>query len=464
VEVHGGPYLYNTGGQTALTANGTAQRPVFIRGIDDGKGAPWIQGPGTVAQGYGDRSFVVDGSYYIIEGLRFGNGTTLLVVLAGDHGVLRNCEIANVQPPGNGAGISLGLLAHNHVIYNNHSHHNGNYLSLVDSKVHGLAFAEGRSYIWILNNEFDHNGGQSMQIGADDIPDDSAWPHHIYVGFNRMHEDRESSVALKQARDVIVSQNWAGPYFPNPVGSTGAASPVTMSPGRFGPHRAWTIFNRVEGNLTGFRANGNAPNPPHPIVSDIYVIGNLIINTHSAQNNPSDPYQPGAAMLGWDNIRLYFVDNTIVDADKGVSFTSAGYYEVTGNLLNRVGDPMAFVPANWGTNKYDYNFYEGSARLAYGSTTPILSLAQVQAFGQEIHSKQGASLIDATYKPTSGSSAIGANVRSSVYDTFFTLYGIDIAKDYTGAPRPRGAWTIGAYEFAPGTGAAPAGPSGLVVR
>lgn len=31
------------------------------------------------------------------------------------------------------------------------------------------------------------------------------------------------------------------------------------------------------------------------------------------------------------------------------------------------------------------------------------------------------------------------NIRSGVYDTFFALYGIDIAKDIIGMPRPQGA-------------------------
>src|SRR5262249_41086766 len=59
VEVHGGPYIYNTSGPVAFTASGTAANPVFVRGV----GMPWIQGPGPTSQGWGDRTFYATGSY-----------------------------------------------------------------------------------------------------------------------------------------------------------------------------------------------------------------------------------------------------------------------------------------------------------------------------------------------------------------------------------------------------------------
>jgi hypothetical protein len=392
------------------------------------------------------------------------------VALTGDHGVLRNSEVVNLQPPAYSAGVTA--LGAYHVIYSNHIHHNGNYLSPIDNKVHGIKLAAQADHVWILNNEIDHNGGQAIQIGDDNITDDTTWPHHIYIGFNDMHEDMEMAVAMKQARDVVISQNYIHDYLPyangimsndSKIGHT--AMPVMIDLARFGTHRVWALFNILQRGLTGIRANGTIPDPPHPQESDAYAIGNVIADIHSATYSATDPYSAGAAIIGWQTIRVYVVDNTIANSDKGISFTSVGYYEVTGNLIRNTGAPMSLVPTNWGLNSYDYNFYDPSAVLAWGDPTRPISLSQMQRNGQDTHSLQGSALLDATVKPASGSPAIGANKRSSVYDVFFSLYGIDIAKDAAGKARPQGAaWTMGAYEFASGTAGPPPAPSGLIVR
>jgi len=486
VEVHGGPYIYNTSGPHAFIASGTAGRMVFVRGIDDGAGAPWIQGPALATTGISDRAFRTGGSYYVVEGFRFGNGTTLLPLLGGDHGVFRNNEIVNFQGPyidyptntiqGTPTlGIDAYIVTHHIVIYNNHIHHNGNYLSLVDNKTHGIKISvadptnapdnTGGSYVWILNNEIDHNGGGALQFGDDGITNGAAWPHHIYVGFNRMHHDREGGGGAKVSRDVIFSQNDIGPYLPIPAGSINAATSTNLIVGKNGANRNWAIFNTIHDGIIGVRTNANIPPPPHPPEGDIYIIGNLITGMHSTRYDATDAHSEGAAVLGWETVNTYAVDNTIVNCDKGISFISSGYYEVTGNLVANTGNPMNFVPISWGTNKFDYNFYDSTARLAYGSTTPIMSLSQVQAYGQEMHSRQGSALLDTNYKPTSGSPAVDVSIRSSVYDTFFSLYGIGIAKDFQGVARPQGsAWDIGAYELGGQAGSPPPAPTGLSVR
>jgi hypothetical protein len=51
--------------------------------------------------------------------------------------------------------------------------------------------------------------------------------------------------------------------------------------------------------------------------------------------------------------------------------------------------------------------------------------------------------------PKENSPLIGKGVRHPVYDEFQARYGINIAYDFEGKPRPAGAWTLGALE--PGT-------------
>jgi hypothetical protein len=49
-----------------------------------------------------------------------------------------------------------------------------------------------------------------------------------------------------------------------------------------------------------------------------------------------------------------------------------------------------------------------------------------------------------------GSAAIDAGKASNAYSQFYSLYGINIQKDFAGTTRPQDAgWDIGAYEFTP---------------
>jgi hypothetical protein len=504
VEVHGGPYIYLMSCWDAFLASGTALNPVFVRGIADASGnKPVIKGNNLTS----GSCFQTHGTYYIVEGFRFNDGTRMNARIGGSYAVYRNNEFVNYQTIpdqfGRQSGAALGPAYTNFgsgfmqaggdhwIVYNNVFRDNGNYLSTVDNKMQGIKFsgetgAPGTAYVWILDNIFYHNG-QAMQHGDDcvgaivngfcqaDLP---AFPHHFYIGGNTIHDNREVGIALKMIRDVVISQNDIYNHKDLPIGTDCSASPTVSSINlRAASDNVWVLFNKVHDSSIGIRSNGQteAVTGPTPVFPKVYVIGNLLYNiwgTNATTGancfpaNPKDLWGGGAGIIGWDNYQAYAVDNTIVNSDKGISFISSGSYEVTGNLIKNTGDPMNHVPVQQGvTNKFDYNFYDATARLAYDSSTPIMSLSQVQAYGQELHSRQGSALLDTNYKPTSGSPAVDVSIRSGVYDTFFSLYGIGIAKDVQGVTRPQGlAWDIGAYELGGQAGSSPPAPTGLSVR
>src|SRR5262249_5106485 len=155
---------------------------------------------------------------------------------------------------------------------------------------------------------------------------------------------------------------------------------------------------------TGFRSNGQLEGTtgPTPVYPSVYAIGNLFYNVRATNSttganclpyDPTNPYGSGPAAQGWQDYQVYCVDNKITNWDKGISFTGRGYYEVTGNVLANVKAPMSLIPTSWGTNKYDYNFYDPIGQIGYGSATTILSLSQTQANGQEAHSREGSALL-----------------------------------------------------------------------
>lgn len=460
VEVRGGPYYYNTSVSTpTITASGTSAHPIFIRGI----GQPIIKSPCTVFQGCSGRDFTVFGSYYVLEGFVFSDGSTLAPAIKGDHGVFRNNEVRNLQLP-YGVGLSggYGSTVDHMVVYHNHIHHNGNYLTTVDEKNHGIKFSNDisyhapnpPSYIWILDNDMHHNSGQSIQIGDDLISwNHSDWPNHIYIGRNNFHQDRELALGIKQAEDVVISQNRVWGYGEEPPNNDGrAAIPGGMAAQRFGANRIWVIFNEVLDSVSGIRANGNNEDPNFG-PADAYIIGNLIHNVHSLHYDPTDIWSSaGTALIGWDDKFFNVLDNTIVDVDKCASYVAAGNYTMSGNLCKQSNVPMTDMyptPCNTCTNSgaIDYAFYDPQARVAWYGVAPIISLLQFKALGQCARCQEGDAMLDAGFRPRAGSPLLGANVRNPAYDTFAALYGLDIAVDFSGSPRPQsGIWSIGALE------------------
>jgi hypothetical protein len=491
VEVHGGPYNYNVAdGLNQVTANGTSGAgTVYIVGIADGGGnKPAIQSPVDWTSGGSQRQFWIAGSYYVLDGLRFSNYSLQQVLLRGDHGVIRNSEcvgFAAGDETSQTGGPCLQAQGDHHVIYNNlfKDNANGNtasstthYLSAHDNKVNGIKVGGTQSiaathHVWILNNTFFHNG-QAMQFGDDCVGtivsghcqvDAAALPHHFYIGFNTMHDDREVGIALKMVSDFIVSQNTVYNYVDLPAGANCGTSPTitAINAGRFYSDYVWVLFNTIYNTSEAIRSNDTQEgfSGSSTLVSHFYAMGNLIhdvVSTTSgtgancAPYNATDAQGAGVALVGFLNDFVYMIDNTIVNATKGISPNGVGSYQSTGNLLVNTGDPMAFFPVGFGgTNVFDYNFYDGTARLAYSSTTPIISLATMQGNGQDTHSLQGTSGVGITGAVTAVSPVVAANssaTRTAAYDTFFSRYGIDIKKDFNGRARPSGAWTIGALE------------------
>ena len=54
------------------------------------------------------------------------------------------------------------------------------------------------------------------------------------------------------------------------------------------------------------------------------------------------------------------------------------------------------------------------------------------------------------FRPQPGSPAVDAGIPSAAYEAFQSRYGLSLAVDHAGRPRPAGAaWDIGAFELTP---------------
>lgn len=425
VEVHGGPYIITTSGDTVM-ASGTASSPVFIRGV----GRPLFK-----SQSNSDgRQLRVNGAYYIVEGIVVGD-SALSFEFRGHHGVLRNSEIREHDPDWNSAAV-YGQ-GNNFVVFNNSIHDNGDAASSVERDIHGVKFSAGASHVWVLDNQIRRNSGDDLQLGDDVSPE--PWVHHVYVGRNIGQGSRENCLDVKQARDVILSQNDCSGSRPT-SSSSGEAVVVHNN-----AERIWVIFNHIHDSEVGVVSAQNGGGP-------VYVVGNLITRIHHTGGwDPTNGWHLGGGVLAWDTNPLYVVDNTIVDVDYGISINAAWATHLHGNLVSGVTTAISQVHVGSGASNADMNsgLFDPATRVSWGQENPasFLTLAQLQAQGECANCRQGSALLDATYAPGPGSPAADASTRHAVYSIFQSTYGLSIDYGFDGSPRPVGpAWDIGGRE------------------
>ena len=105
------------------------------------------------------------------------------------------------------------------------------------------------------------------------------------------------------------------------------------------------------------------------------------------------------------------------------------------------GDPATIISAM--DNNIFYNFNTPNPNRLYFGSGYAYSLAQWRALGRDVNSVTTNPLLDSSYKPTVGSSAINAGADLS--SVGITALNSDKAE----VTRPQGsAWDIGAYEYA----------------
>jgi len=334
-----------------------------------------------------------------------------------------------------------------------------------DGLVHGVSVGALVNNLWIIDNEIYRNSGDGIQINAGSLASQST-THHIYVGRNLSHHNKQSGMWTKQAVDVIFSQNAIYSHRPSnssPGGCTGF---------QYAPERVWFLFNHVYDCDFGIYTGSNSGLGSG---TESYYIGNLIHNIHHSTST----YNPGT---GWSNAGLtlvgglnrYVVNNTIFDVDAGINSPGSGALQIVNNIISNVTDPQAnhiFIEDGVTASNSTINsvLFDGTVRIRWGSGE-VYSLAGFQAAfpGNGLNSLNADPLFVNTagndFSLRVGSPAADAGTLASAYAAYLNLYGSSIAKDIVGTSRPQGLrYDVGAYEL-PATQAPPPAPSQLRVR
>jgi hypothetical protein len=392
--ISGGDVVVIAGNYGALNYNFScsANAPCFLVGDPDN--------PPTVS---GESQF--NGSYYIVDGVHVtmpngASGSTL--GMRGDHGVFRNGKVSGTSSSG-----GMGTSGSDHLVMNNQIVDNGDVNASNDQDRHGIKVSGNR--IWIIGNEFTRNSGDGVQVGDIGSRDQIS---HIYIGRNTAHNNKQTGFWVKEAQNVIISENVSYDHSPS-----GSSSGDCMG-GQYDPRNVWMLFNEMyDCNLgIGFKSSNNGNG------SGFYVIGNYIHDIDSSYN-PNDAWQ-ASSISSWNNADITIVNNTLDTVTSGINLNgNTGSTYIYNNAITNMQHPNAkmIFAADSGDVRYD-----------------------------DFNAGDGDQVIDAGTAPIA---------QSDPYTQFENLYGLSIRQDIVGNTRPIRLWDIGAYESENPPGSRPMPPT-----
>jgi len=461
VEIHG---TYNGSGVSAtIQGNGSASNPVFIRGVS------YAQRP-LITQ-----DWTIQGAYIVLENLWFGpadsNDTDFGVsIREGTHDVaLRNCEFSGNLLLAGGMGVGTWSYTgtdrvFNIILDNCFIHDMGDVNSPIDQDAHGMTVHGTADNVWLVNSELARCSGDGIQIEAQQGRRDKI--HHVFVGRNNSHDNKQTGVWVKHAQDVIISQN---EIFGHHTGNSSFGQGTGF---QYGPENVWFLFNHIHNNDVGIGIGSDDP-PGDGL--DSYFIGNVIHDIHAS--DPNNTSNAGAFMIRGGTNR-YLINNTIYRVDAGINYpTDGGKLEIINNIIggrtastqNEIYMEGASV-SSASVVKNNLFYSPTSVRINWDlSQYTSLSSFQLATGKGENCLSADPGFVNATnndFRIVSTSPAKDSGIVHTAYTTFLNRYGLNISKDADGTSRPQGTtWDIGAYEYSGGVSLRqPNSPTNIQIR
>jgi len=405
---------------------GTAASPVWVMGKDPAS-RPTVTTPWSIR-----------GSYVIVDSIAFNLNSQDGVGLGGDHVMLRNATMINTYGTSNGAAFGMG--GQQVIFYKNVVSQSGNWQHTgADIDRHGIKV--GGNDIWIVDSQFFHVQGDGVQIG--DQNNATSAINRIYLGRNVAYENLQFGFWVKNATDVIFSENTA--Y--NLARST-ASGPGGGMGGQYDPKYVWFINNTIRDSNSGIHIAGSSNGGGGPW----FAIGNLVYGIATSGSN-CNGYDAGAISYRNDGgfTELF---NTVYNVDFFGGFPpSGGTVTMRDNIFASKKANSCSAFASERTLANDYNLYSASAYVPGSESHAVIGDPRFVNAGSD-------------FSLQANSPAVGraSAVEEPAFATFQTRYGIDIRKDLKGTTRPQqGKWDIGAIE-SPYTGVYPAAPTSLKVQ
>jgi hypothetical protein len=193
---------------------------------------------------------------------------------------------------------------------------------------------------------------------------------------------------------------------------------------------------------------------------DIYMIGNIIYNLSTNRTDSGIwGYRVGIELTDDENATKYVLNNIIFGARGGIFNTrGTGSLAIVNNIIAGMDGEHIWIDSSVRASKSSINntLFDETAKIKWGDSIDRNISSMQSTFGECIDCIESDPLfVDSAnndYHLQSASPAIDTGTSSGVvqqvFDTFQTLYGIDIRNDIEGNPRI-GTWDIGAYEGSP---------------
>ncbi len=296
-----------------IDADGTSARPVFVRGASATQPAN-IQAKVQVA-----------GRYVILENIRQSGRWVLAVApylqTVPHHVAVRNCELAGERTLSSGTALiaygNAGQDVHHVVFYRNHIYNQGDSRARTKKDRHGIAVTRHTNHIWILDNHVHHSQGDAIQING--------WAnettHHVYIGGNKLHDDGENAIDIKEASFVVIAGNTMFGY----EHKDGAI--IAHRDGRrsTGPANVWVLYNYIHNASSGI-VSAN-------VTGSFYAMGNSIRDVADA------------GIKSWGSGDRYYCGNSISNAMRGIAHSGSASVGAFNNRIVNVRSAGVRLPA-----------------------------------------------------------------------------------------------------------------------
>ena len=456
------PSSFEAGAFTMLSGHySTWPQRIHMEGTQS---APiWFVGDPDDPPVFSGRELIFTGQYAIFDNLRFRDNANFTLrnkdgYYFRHHAGIRNFDMVGTGAPA-GFGSAIGISGKSSsertsdiVISNCSISYYGSYTGPTENDFHGIKPGRNADNIWVLNNSVHHNGGDSIQIGDANIPDEDR-VSHVYIGENDFYSNFENDVDIKEADHIILSSNT--------LHDSGISIVVHNN-----SSDVWFINNKIFNSNQGADVTSG---------SNINFVGNVFYNIHHSGGSSWDAtslYSNGAVTHFRGGVSASMVNNTFHDYDTGIQIASVTSLELNNNLFHERAVPDAY-DINLGNsslrsvveldNSLFYNPALGTAvnwATGFGQDmSEVVSLGVCgQCIDETVSPLQNASNYRFSLRSTA--SAINAGVNSAVYNRFVSAYSIALDRDIMGNTRVLGAAIdIGAYE---GIGISPPSPPTLL--
>lgn len=434
---------YATGGdgRWQFGANGTSGNPVWI--VSRGSTNPKLQDEVRLGAVNACTHLIIDGIEFNTDRQSLnisGNTTSSYIVYRNAHSV----------GPGTASGNTafFGMSGADHVVaYNLEISDWGDYQNASENDYHALLPGVNCSYVWVLNCHCYRNGGDSIQVGQANLAA-GTFPNHIYIAGNTFHGDRENGVDVKDADNVVISQNEIYDY--SVVSSSNGEGIVIHDEA----NGIWCIANKIYNTNIGIYASSEG---------NINALYNEIRDLNGTVDTGGPYYEPNTAIFINGVVDLCASYNTIHNASIGIQIATgvSGTIEAVGNVFgqrNLAGgwDIMIESTSDSAAATFEGNhYYDTRGPRMRVASTDYTSLSAWQAATP--HDDNGVENTVPEFTDEAGddftlsvlSPAVDAGIQKpSVLADYLTTFGVAIEVDRDGNARPSDAtdWDAGAYE------------------